>query len=263
MLSGLHENARTAFDWSVGASRGQRKTPFRVDWEFRSGANAFPNSYDVSDPELVRIIPSENFYAGASYPFRRVRFREDIEREDVITGEANLKRSMMIGTRNAFWKTGVKVVTRDKLQDCTNDNYNAGAQAFTLADFGLGNVVDRFFFDELRFGPTLNLPGLKDFFAANPSRFAFDDVTTAQNSVEQDFSAEERVIAGYGMVHVDFARGNLMAGVRLEATRADYAATELIFANALFTGRTIPATGSTDYLHALPTRFVSRRDAAD
>ena len=63
----------------------QRKTPFRVDWEFRSGANAFPNSYDVSDPELVRVMPTENFYSAASYPFRRVRFREDIEREDVIS----------------------------------------------------------------------------------------------------------------------------------------------------------------------------------
>ena len=34
-----------------------------------------------------------------------------------------------------------------------------------------------------------------------------------------------------------------MAGVRIEATRADYAANELIFANGAFTGRTIPATG--------------------
>ena len=81
-----------------------------------------------------------------------------------------------------------------------------------------------------RFGPTLNLPGLKEFFSANPSRFAFDAVTTAQNSVEQDFTADESVIAGYGMFKVDFERWNLMAGLRLEATRADYAANELIFA---------------------------------
>ena len=257
MLSGIHEHAQVAFDWNIGASRGQRKTPFRADWEFRSAANAFPNSYDVSDPDLVRVIPPENFYSGTAYPFRRVRFREDIEREDVLSGEANLKRSVTMGSRSGFWKTGIKLVTRDKLQDRTNHNYNTGTQAFTLADFGLGNSVDRFFFNELRFGPTLNLPGLKDFFAANPSRFVFDDVTTAQNSVEQDFTAEERVLAGYGMFQFDFARGNVMAGARLEATNADYAASELVFSNAVYTGRTIPATGSTDYVNVLPGVHVN------
>ena len=88
-------------------------------------------------------------------------------------------------------------------------------------------------------------------------RFAFDELTTGQNSVEQDLTADERVIAGYGMVHVDFARANLVAGVRLEATRADYAASELIFANAVFSGRTIPATGSTDYVDVLPGVHVN------
>ena len=97
MLVGTHETARSTIDWKVGASRGERETPFRVDWEFRSAANAFPNSYDVSDPELVRVTPSENFYSGAAYPFRRVRFREDIEREDVMTAKLNVKRTATFG----------------------------------------------------------------------------------------------------------------------------------------------------------------------
>ena len=103
MLSGTHEDARSTFDWNIGASRGERETPFRVDWEFRSAANAFPNSYDVSDPELVRVTPSENFYSGASYPFRRVRFREDIEREDVLSGELTSSGDD-VGGRN--WRSG-------------------------------------------------------------------------------------------------------------------------------------------------------------
>ena len=48
-----------------------------------------------------------------------------------------------------------------------------------------------------------------------------------------------------------------MAGVRVEATRADYAANELIFASGAFTGRTIPATGSTDYVDVLPGVHVN------
>jgi TonB-dependent receptor len=253
MVVGTHELTRSIIDWKIGASRGERETPFRVDWEFRSAANAFPNTYDVSDPELVRVTPSANFLQGSAYPFRRVRYREDIEREDVWSGEFNLKRTATFASRPGYWKAGAKVVTRDKLQDRTNENYNVGSQPFTLADSGLGGSgPDDFFQGDFRFGPTLNLTGLQDFFEANPSRFVFDAVSTAQNSVEQDFTADESVIATYGMFKIDFNRWNLMAGVRLEATNADYAANELIFSGGAYTGRTVPATGSTDYVDVLP-----------
>jgi TonB-dependent receptor len=258
MVVGTHQIARAAVDWNIGASRGERETPFRVDWEFRSAANAFPNRYDVSNPDLVRVTPSESFYNGAAYPFRRVRFREDIEREDVVSGEINLRQSATFGPRPGYWKAGAKIVTRDKRQDRTNDNWNAGSQAFSLADFGLGGLgPSDFFMGNFRFGPTLNLTGLQEFFRANPSRFVFDALTTAQNSVEQDFTADERVVAGYGMVGVDFTTWNVLAGVRIEATNADYAARELIFAAGAFTGATRPAAGSTDYVDVLPGVHVT------
>lgn len=260
LFAGTHDISRSTIDWNIGASRGERETPFRVDWEFRSAANAFPNRYDLSDPALVRVTPSESFYSGSAYPFRRVRFREDLEREDVLTGELNVKRATSFEARSGYWKAGAKVVTRDKTQDRTNENYTAGPQGFTLADFGLGGAgPDDFFQGNFRFGPTLNLPALQEFFAANPSRFVFDPVTTSQNSVEQDFTADERVLAGYGMFGVDFARWDLMAGVRVEATRADYAAHRLIFDDGAFTGRTDPLTGTTDYTDVLPGVHVNIR----
>ena len=253
MLAGTHELGASSVDWSAGASRGQRETPTRVDWEFRSAANAFPNTYDVSDPALVRITPVESFYSPAAYPFRRVRFREDLEREDVLTGELNWRQNVAFGSRAGYWKAGGKVVGRDKTQDRTNENYTVGSPGFTLADLGLGGVgPSDFFRGNFRFGPTLNLAGLQQFFSDNPARFAFDAVSTAQNSVEQDFTADEQVYAGYGMVGVDFSGWNLLAGVRVEATRAEYAARELVFAGGAFTGRTNPANGSTDYTDVLP-----------
>lgn len=253
MLSGRHERARSLLDWNLGASRGERHTPNRADWEFRSAANAFPNRYDVSDPELVRVTPTENFLTATAYPFRRVRFRDDLEREDVVSGGLNLRRNMTLASRTGYWKAGAKFVTRDKTQDRTNDNYNVGSPGFTLADFGLGGSgPDDFFEDNFRFGPTLNLGALQQFFRDNPGRFAFDALTTAQNSVEQDFTAEESVIAGYGMIGLDFARGNLLAGVRIETTDGTYSAGELVFANGVFTGQVNPITGETNYTDVLP-----------
>ena len=105
---GTHASARTTIDWNVGASRGERETPYRVDWEFRSAAGAFPNTYDVSDPTMPRVTPSANFYQGSAYPFRRVRFREDLEREDVLSGALNVRRPTAIGSRSGYWKAGAK-----------------------------------------------------------------------------------------------------------------------------------------------------------
>jgi hypothetical protein len=114
MVNGDHLAARSIVDWSLGFSRGQRDTPRRVDWEFRSGANAFPNTYDVSEPTRPIVTPHPDFYVASAYPFRRVRFRTDLEREDVITGEVSLRRDATIGERRAFWQTGAKVVARER-----------------------------------------------------------------------------------------------------------------------------------------------------
>ena len=145
MLGGNHDLHSTALDWKLGGSRGQRRTPNRVDWEFRSAANAFPSTYDVSNPMLPIITPIDSFYSADAYPFRRVRFRNDLEREDVWTGEANLRRAFRMRDRSAYWKTGLKVVTRDKYQNRENRNYLGST--FTLADFGLGLTGPNDFFE--------------------------------------------------------------------------------------------------------------------
>ena len=106
--------------------------------------------------------------------------------------------------------------------------------------------------DRYRFGPTINLGALQDYFNANPGRFVFDALVTRQNSLEQDFDAGEDVYAGYGMVAFDFAKWNLLAGVRVESTHGRYSAHELLFASGAFTGRTRPAVGETDYTDVLP-----------
>lgn len=257
-LEGEHAVRRSTLDWKLGASRGQRRTPNRVDWEFRSAANAFPNTYDVSDPTLPVITPTDNFYSTAAYPFRRVRFRNDLEREDVLTAELNLKRDVMLGRRPTYWKAGAKVVSRDKTQDRQNQNYTGSG--FTLADFGLGGPEPDSFFDfaeRYRFGPTLNLPALQQFFRDNPNRFVRDDSTSLQNSLEQDFDASENVYAGYLMTGVDFTRWNLMAGVRVETTRATYSANELLYAAGAFTRNFNRRSGDTDYTDVLPGVHVN------
>ena len=253
LLEGNHLVSNSTLDWRFGFSRGQRHTPKRVDWEFRSGANAFPNTYDVADPAHPIITPSANYYDASAYPFRRVRFRNDLEREDVLTAEANLRRSASFGGRQGYWRTGLKFTSRDKTQDRENQNYNVANPVFTLADFGLaGPSVDSYFEDRYRFGPTLNLQALNQFFSTNPNRFVFDSATSLNNSKVQDFTADELVSAGYFMAGIDFSKWSLLAGVRVEHTSATYDAFALVTQNGAFLGEVRPTTGSTSYTDVLP-----------
>ena len=81
--------------------------------------------------------------------------------------------------------------TRDKTQDRENQNYTGSS--FTLADFGLGGPEPGRFFDgRSRFGPTLNLPALQQFFQTNPGRFTFDALATQSDSLVQDFRPTSR-----------------------------------------------------------------------
>jgi TonB-dependent receptor len=256
MMRGTHTLTLGLLDWQAGFSRGERDTPRRVDWEFRSAANAFPSTYDVSDPAHPIITPVPAYYDPASYPFRRVRFRTDLEREDVVTAEANLQRPTTWGGPGS-WKAGVKVVARDKAQDRDNLDYNSGP-AFTLAEFGLGGPEPADFFNgTTRFGPTLNLRANQEFFASNPGRFVLDPVATQSDSLVQDFTADERVTVGYLMRTFTFSHWSLLAGVRVEHTQGDYSANELLLSGGTFTGTIRPAVGSTSYTDVLPGVHVN------
>lgn len=264
-LEGKHELAGgTALSWQAGASRGERDVPTRVDWEYRSAASAFPNTYDLSGDVLVIRPNTDAYYNPASYPFRRVRFRSDIEREDVYSAQVDLKRDVRLAERNGFVKGGVKFVTRDKADDRTNRNYNlaaGAANAFTLAEPGLAGAEPAGYFDgRFRFGPTLNLAANKAFFANNPNRFTFDPLTSLNDSVSGDFDAEEDVTAGYAMASVDVAKGlTVLGGVRVEQTETRYAANELITTGGTFAGTYRRVAGGRDYTNVLPGLHVTWR----
>jgi TonB-dependent receptor len=253
---GHHLAGGAVFEWQAGFSRGQRETPNRVDWEFRSAANAFPNTYDTSDPTAPIVTPSANFYDAAAYPFRRVRFRSDLEGEDVATGEASLRRDVTLAGRRAYWKTGAKFVGRNKTQDRQNRNYTGSA--FTLATTGLsGQGPTDFFEGHAPFGPTLDLAALQQFFNTRQDLFTFDALTTQADSLVQDFEAEERVAAGFLMGQVEFGGWNVLAGVRVEHTSGDYRANELLYRAGAFTGAIRPAVGETSYTDVLPGVHVN------
>ncbi|MES2695589.1 MAG: TonB-dependent receptor [Verrucomicrobiota bacterium] len=267
-LEGKHQLGDTALSWQAGASHGERDVPTRVDWEYRSSASAFPNSYDLSGDVLVITPANDAYYNPASYPFRRVRFRSDIEEEDVYSAQADVKRSLGLANLAGYWKAGAKFVSRDKADDRNNTNYNlaaGAANAFTLAEPGLAGAEPADYFDGLfRFGPTLNLQANKAFFAANPNRFTLDTLGTFGDSLSGDYEASEDVYAGYFMASVKLApQWTLLAGVRVEKTETQYGAYELPSVGGTLTGTSRWVTGGKDYTNALPGLHLNWRPSTN
>jgi len=227
-------------EWQIGNSKAERETPRRVDWEFRSAANAFPNSY-VLGGTIPIITPNAAYVNPASFPFRRARFRTDMEDEEVFSLQADVRRDARLGAMNGFWKVGGKLVTSEKNQDRTNYNYNLAAGAanlFTLADAGLAGAEPAGFMrGRYRFGPTINLPGLQSYFMSNPGRFTYDAASSLDNSITADYDATEQVRSAYGMASINVTPTfTVVGGVRVEHTEARYAANEINTRAGVFTG---------------------------
>lgn len=254
-LEGKHQLAGGyLFKWQLGASQGERDTPHRNDWEYRSSGSAFPNSFDLTGP-ILAVTPSAAFLDPAKYPFRRVRFRTDLEQEDVYSVQLDLKHDFQLGARQGFWKVGGKIVSRDKDDDRTNTNYDVAsgaANAFTLAQPGLAGATPTFF-GGLPFAPTLDIDANEAFFAANPNRFTFNTLSSLNDSIAGDFDAEEDVYAGYAMGSLDLTPTlNLLAGVRLEYTETSYGANELRTVGGVFSGVFQRVTGGNNYTNLMP-----------
>lgn len=257
-LEGKHQLAGGyELKWQLGASQGERDTPRRNDWEFRSSGSAFPNTFDLSGRVPI-VTPGAAFLDPSRFPFRRARFRTDLEQEDVYSVQTDLKHDFQLGARQGFWKAGGKIVSRDKADDRTNTNFNlasGAANLFTLAEPGLAGPEPQNFMRSLpiRFGPTIDLPALEAFFAANPQRFTPDPIGSLNNSVAGDFDAEEDVYAGYVMGSLDLSPTlNLLAGVRLEYTDTTYGANELSTVGGVFSGVFKRVTGGNNYTNLMP-----------
>lgn len=231
-VGGKHELAADYhFEWQAGTSTGERRTPRRVDWEFRSAANAFPNSYDLSG-EIPIITPNAAFYQPSAYPFRRVRFRTDAEQEDISTLQADLRHDMDFWSKPGYWKVGAKWFDSDKTQDRNNTNYNlttGAANLFTLGEPGLaGPEPENFMRGLYRLGPTINLANLQAFYTANPGRFTYDATTSKNDSTNSDFTGNEQVLAGYAMASAALTpKSNLLGGVRVEHTESEFTGYEV------------------------------------
>lgn len=218
----------THLDYDFATGIAEIIVPNREDWEFRSSSSAFPNDIDTSTL-YWKVTPTANFYDAASYPFRRVRFRKDDQKEKNYTAAVNVREDVRWLGDDGYWQTGVKYFTHDKSWNRDNVDYNAagGAYAFNLSQFGLSEPAPELFGGEFRMAPVINLDAARAFFAAHPEYFTLNASGTFSDSTTTDFKMTEDVKAAYLMAHGGKGPFSVLAGVRVEASEGDVSQTEV------------------------------------
>ena len=247
-------------DLNYTYAHAEEHTPVRDDLEFRS-ASGKGSTLDLSSdrPRFVAIDPT--LFDPAAFPLRRIRLRRETIDEDLHTARADL-RFDFDEISNSFFKLGAKFIDRTKDRD-NFQSQSVPTAGITLA--GTGAVLpepEDFYEGEYVFGPAIDYRGVLDFFDANPSLLALDEVTTAFNDLASDYDINEKIYAGYAMASVELGDLTAIGGARVEHTDGRYDAfairdtdqdgtLELADVTALSFGK--------EYTHVLPSVHLTYR----
>lgn len=243
---GTYEMGRLIFDVNATFAQADEETPKRVDWEFRTGTNTIPNTYDLSGRLLK--IQAPNLFNASLYPFRRVRSRTDEVAETTYALRGDVRYDF--ADRPGYLKAGLRYVSRDKSWDRTNNDFTGVTGTFVLADISRPGATDHLG-DNYDLGPVIDRERIQSYFETNRSRFLPDATSSLSNSLVTDFGATENVTAGYGMGQITLAGVIVTAGVRVEHTEATYESFDVQRRGGAIIGFPL-RTGSTEYTHVLP-----------
>ncbi|MFQ3596208.1 MAG: TonB-dependent receptor, partial [Sphingomonadaceae bacterium] len=216
-------NDQLVLDYSIAYSRARQDYPFRSQLLFRS--NLRPNvtldySQSVDFPRITLFETGEHLDLS-TYGFRENTYRsQDTDQEEwAIAANVRLPNRELFG-RAAEFQFGFKA----RLRDVTVDeerfrDRRADARPLQPLSALVGTTRSTNFDYDLgfKFDPDLVRAYFREF-----EPFSRVDATRRiAQSVTADYSADENILAGYGMTRLALDNTNIILGLRVEHTRFD------------------------------------------
>ncbi|KAF0094632.1 MAG: TonB-dependent receptor [Puniceicoccaceae bacterium 5H] len=167
----------------------------------------------------------------------RIRYITSQVQEETWTGKADLTWDGFIAERPTTLKTGFKYLTRDKSVNDDDNRYNwEGDPAYysqSIGNYGTLGIPHASYnhLDHHPFGPAAydslpgyiaNIPAQNAHFNQYRDQYEYDESGSLSNSVEDDYSLTEEILAVYAMGTYDLtSRLRLLGGARMEWTDVD------------------------------------------
>lgn len=201
-----------------------------------------PKKPKFSGPLLDLVYDPSNYFLDTFEEENTVN--EDTE----TSARFDISRDSLIGNTPVEWKAGMKLRDREKTRDANVTFHEAD-------DFNLSPFVDKQLVSGWRLAnpmPAWPDPDLTRALRNGAGEgFELDEDSTNFDSLAEDFTIDEQILAAYAMGTFDLGNLTLIAGVRMEDTKTDLSGN--IFAEEDDPANVERRDVSNDYTHWLPS----------
>lgn len=168
--------------------------------------------------KAVRLTQTSgpDIYELGNYSFLPLEVRDFTNNDEIIGAQVNFRKPFE--TRlPTYVKVGGRMRSQERKQDENRAVYNyVGSNKLQFRDATYHYSSYDNFYPAL---PFHHVPSIAAAIRGNPNEFTLDEAATVQNSIRNDGKASEDVYAAYAMGGVDLGKLNILAGLRMEATR--------------------------------------------
>lgn len=193
-----------------------------VAFRFEDIQDNFPGTitFDTSSPETPRISGDASvldaIYNPANYDLDAFEEENSVNEDTEIAAQFNISRDSIFMNTPVTWKGGLKLRDREKVRDV---NLTFNEPDLNLAPFVNDQLLSNWRLPNPQ--PAWPDAGLT---AALRGTFAPGDLDAEGSffdSNAEDFTIDEKILAGYAMGTFDLGKATVVAGVRIEDTQVD------------------------------------------
>ncbi|MBN8815931.1 MAG: TonB-dependent receptor [Sphingomonas sp.] len=245
-LGGDHKFVGARFDWFAAFSQASYRKHYDYNTTFDGPAGltlAYDNTTDPDYPAF-RVVSGASITDSANYTLKKIGNAPESDRDREWSAAANLAVPLNLGTDDEF-KVGVKVRFRHKVATPLGTTFVYTGTPKGLGDFSTDQTVNDFY-GRYAIGALLDPTKIETFLAANASGGG------QPGAAPPLFDDNEDVISGYGQYKATFGDLGILAGLRVEQTRAVYRGTRTV-TDANGADISTPASRSKTYTNLFPT----------
>ncbi len=246
-------------DYFGSIATGRRTEPYREYFYFRqTGVDG------TLDPTGDRLFPTFSITNNkdvnnlADFRMLGYEWRLDANNDLDMGAGFNVDAPFTLGADlPTVFRFGARVNQREKDRDTSEAELDLlSGFNFTMAGLGTASEGKRITPERYPMGPLLDWSKGEAFWNENQAAFGGDPNEAAEAAHTEDYVAQERIAAVFGMATVDLGAFQVVTGARYEHTSLDYEGKKLIFDGAGNFQQVVPSEASANYGSFFPALHV-------
>jgi len=258
-IGGVNRIGDAKLDYHVGYTKGSYYMPYNYNFSFNNGSlnlARYDNTTNPNWPTIGVVDPAGyNVLDPSGYALRKMtNSTQDINDHEWGIG-ANLALPTHYTDRaDEEFKFGINARLREKTADASSYAIPVGTATGDAAKISLASVAgsapQSYYGQHYVIPPLASAGALVDFYQQNIALQTTDPIANQFNSVND----KEDVYAAYGQYQFGFGKLGIVAGVRIEETRATYSAYKQDGTGVTCpVDQNCPVSNSVNYTNVFPT----------